>query len=265
MLRYIAIGPGAMGYFAYLGILSKLKHEERLGDLEEISGASAGSIAAFLFCATRGDPTGALAFSLDVPIKQAMKPNIKNFILNYGLVPPSKLRKLLEGACVKFMGKTDMTFHEFYRWHPVKIHIAAYCLDAQKTVYFSVDTTPTMSIIDAMCASVAIPFLVEPVKLRDDGWHYIDGGTAELLPGGPFIGKSSNQVLGIRGGCGVPPAPKDIKTYGISILHSTMNLRGRYDDFVNFVIEFDSSVYDFNLSNDDKLKLFVQGYSQKIS
>lgn len=253
-----------MGYFAYLGILSKLKFEERLSDLEEISGASAGAIAGFLFCATKGDPTSALAFSLDVPIKQAMKPNIKNFILHYGLVPQGKLRKLLETGCSKFLGTNDVTFRDFYTWYPVKLHVASYCLELQKTVYFSVDSTPTMSIIDAMCASIAIPFLVEPMKLSD-GWSYIDGATAEFLPGGPFIGKPVDQVLGIRGGRATPSPPSDITSYGLGILYSTMNLRGRYDEFLNFVVEFDNSIYDFNLSNDDKLKLFVMGYSQKIS
>ena len=55
MVRCIAIGPGAMGFFLYLGVLSKLKQTGRLEDLEEISGASAGGLLAFLFLATKGD------------------------------------------------------------------------------------------------------------------------------------------------------------------------------------------------------------------
>lgn len=264
MIKYIAIGPGAMGYFIYMGVLSKLKQEGRLGALEEISGSSAGGLAAFLFCATKGDPARALDFSLGVPVKQIMKPSIKNLLTNYGLISPSKVRKVLASGCLQFLSKIDVTFKELYEWYPVKLHLSSYCVDIGKTVYFSVDTTPTMSVLDAVCATVAIPFLFSPLKLKD-GWNYIDGGSAEAVPGAPFLGRS-DDVLCVKLAQGRPVPPTDLKTYGLSILYSTMNLRATYTDFTILDINLeDHDVFDFGATNDKKLKLFILGHSQKIS
>ena len=40
-MKYLALGPGAMAYFAFLGALGALRDCHELDNLEEISGASA--------------------------------------------------------------------------------------------------------------------------------------------------------------------------------------------------------------------------------
>lgn len=263
MVKYLSIGPGAMGYFIYLGFMSKLKQDGRLDELEEISGASAGGLAAFLFCVTKGDLSRALDFSLTVPVKQIMKPNLKNLLTNFGLVPATKIRKVLEDGTSQFMNKNDVTFRELYDWFPVKLHLSSYCVDLGKTVYFSVDTTPTMSVLDAVCATVAIPFIFSPLKLSD-GWNYMDGGSAETTPSAPFLGKSDG-ILGIKLGPCVPRPARDLKTHALNILYSTMSLRYNYDIPILELNSDGADVFDFGASNDGKLKLFIMGHAQKIS
>ena len=97
-MKYLVIGPGAMAFFVYLGVISSMKNENMFDDLEEISGASAGSLLAFLFIATKGDLAKILDYSINVPVKQIMKPNIKSLLKNYGLVPSDKLRKIFSEA-----------------------------------------------------------------------------------------------------------------------------------------------------------------------
>jgi len=257
-MKNLIIGPGAMGFFMYLGVVSRLKREGQLDDLEAISGASAGALLGMLFCLAKGDPTKVLDFSLSVPLNHIMKPNIKSLLKNYGLIPYTKIRKVLVGACQTFTGKDDVTFQELYEFHPVKLHVSAYCVDFMKTVYFSVDTTPSMSVLDAVCASVAIPFLFSSVKLKD-GWNYIDGGAAESVPGGPFLGQ---EALAMKLAWNRLEKVKDLKTYAISILYSTMKLRHVYD-FPLMDLELQGEdMFDFGASNDSKLKMFLRGYEQ---
>jgi len=257
-MKNLIIGPGAMGFFMYLGVVSRLKREGQLDDLEAISGASAGALLGMLFCLAKGDPTKVLDFSLSVPLNHIMKPNIKSLLKNYGLIPYTKIRKVLVGACQTFTGKDDVTFQELYEFHPVKLHVSAYCVDFMKTVYFSVDTTPSMSVLDAVCASVAIPFLFSSVKLKD-GWNYIDGGAAESVPGGPFLGQ---EALAMKLAWNRLEKVKDLKTYAISILYSTMKLRHAYD-FPLMDLELQGEdMFDFGASNDSKLKMFLRGYEQ---
>lgn len=242
----------------YLGVISRLKREGQFDDLEAISGASAGALLGMLFCLAKGDPTKVLDFALGVPLNQIMKPNIKSLLKDYGLVPYTKIRKVLVSACEFFVEKPDVTFQELYDLYPVKLYVSAYCVDFMKTVYFSVDTTPSMSVLDAVCASVAIPFLFSSVKLKD-GWNYIDGGAAEVIPGGPFLGQ---EALAMKLAWNRLEKVKDLKTYAISILYSTMKLRHTYD-FPSMDIELPGDeMFDFGASNDAKLKLFLRGYEQ---
>jgi hypothetical protein len=257
-MKNLIIGPGAMGFFMYLGVISKLKREGQLDDLEAISGASAGALLGFLFCMTKGDPTKVLDFALSVPLNHIMKPNIKSLLKNYGLIPYTKIRKVFVGACQTFTGKDDVTFQELYDLYPVKLHASAYCVDFMKTVYFSVDTTPSMSVLDAVCASVAIPFLFSSVKLKD-GWNYIDGGAAESVPGGPFLGQ---EALAMKLAWNRLEKVKDLKTYAISILYSTMKLRHMYDFPLMDLDLQGEDMFDFGASNDSKLKMFLRGYEQ---
>ena len=247
-----------MGFFMYLGVISRFKREGQLDDLEAISGASAGALLGFLFCVTKGDPTKVLDFSLNVPVKQIMKPNIKCLLKDYGLISYTKIRKVLVDACRSFIGKDDVTFQELYDVYPTKLHVSAYCVDFMKTVYFSVETTPTMSVLDAVCASVAIPFLFSSVKLKD-GWNYIDGGAAEVVPGGPFLGQ---EAFALKLAWNRLEKVKDLKTYALSILYSTMKLRHVYDvPSIDLELPGDD-VFDFSASNDAKLKMFLKGYEQ---
>ena len=247
-----------MGFFLFLGVLSRLKRDGQLDTLEAISGASAGALLGFLFCISKGDPTRVLDYALTVPVKQLMKPNIKCLLKNYGLISCSKIRKVLGEACHTFIQKDDVTFQELYELYPIKLHVSSYCVDFMKTVYFSVDTAPTMSVLDAVCASVAIPFLFSSVKLKD-GWNYIDGGAAESTPGGPFLGQ---DAFTLKLAWNRLEKVKDIKTYALSILYSTMKLRHVYD-FPSMDLElYGDDMFDFGASNDTKLKMFLKGYEQ---
>ena len=247
-----------MGFFLFLGVLSRLKRDGQLDTLEAISGASAGALLGFLFCISKGDPTRVLDYALTVPVKQLMKPNIKCLLKNYGLISCSKIRKVLGEVCHTFIQKDDVTFQELYELYPIKLHVSSYCVDFMKTVYFSVDTTPTMSVLDAVCASVAIPFLFSSVKLSD-GYNYIDGGSAEVVPGAPFIGQ---DALAMKLAWNRLPEVKDLKTYAMSILLSTMKMRHVYEFPTLDLDVSDVDVYDFGASNDAKLRMFLKGFEQ---
>jgi NTE family protein len=96
-MKYVAIGPAAMGIFAYLGFFKRI--ERHLGDVEEFSGASAGAIIAALLCLGKGvDEIFDEAIRLD--IDDFMQVNISSFLNNYGFVEMApvraKLRKFVD-------------------------------------------------------------------------------------------------------------------------------------------------------------------------
>lgn len=199
---------------------------------------------------------------MEISVDKIMKPNLKILFEDYGLVSNKKVRTLLSDLCKKIIDKEDVTFQELYDKFNIKLHVSAFCVNLMKTVYFSVDSSPGMSVLEAVSASVAIPFLFSSVKLND-GWRYIDGGSEEAVPGAPFLGHG-DDVLVIRVGYGsfLLNDLKNIKSYAMSIIYSTMKMRRTYD-FPSIELNLSSEeIFNFSSTSEEKLKLFLKGYEQ---
>lgn len=262
-MKYLAIGPGAMGFFVFMGALYKLQETGKLDDLEEISGSSAGSLLGFLYILTNRDLIKTFDFALDAPIKQAMKPNIKTLFKDYGLVPVSRIRKVLSECCFKFTNKIDITFQELYELCPIKLHIAAFCVDLKRTDYFSVVKTPQVSVLDAVCMSVAVPFLFSASKFND--WHYVDGGTAEALPCAPFIGYPPEDILAIQLEFSTKKKDiKDLKTYGLEVMYAIFHMRSTYDVPILNLNLGDMDMFDFGMESESKIRMFMAGQKFRL-
>ena len=88
-MKYLVIGPGAMGIFAMLGHLKTI--ENRLIDVQQISGASAGSILAFMLAIGK-TVDEVIDISLRLNISDLVKLNLKCFLHSYGLIDLEPLR-----------------------------------------------------------------------------------------------------------------------------------------------------------------------------
>ena len=157
-----------MGIFTLIGALKVLEND--LVDVEEISGSSAGAIIT-LFLATGMTVDEIVTTSLSIDIQQLMKIRIRSFYNKFGFVDVDPIRKKLVDVC-----GFDPTFKEI----DMKIYISAFCLNTSQTVYFSKDTHPDMKVIDAVCMSMAVPFIFACGKYN--GYTYVDGGTMEQYP-----------------------------------------------------------------------------------
>lgn len=263
-MKRLVLGPGAMAYFAFMGALSALGDAGELSELESISGSSAGSLLGFIYILAKGDMSRVFEYSTNVPVKTVMKPNIRTFLKSFGLVSTEKLYKVFQKMVEEFMpGRRDITFKELYDHWPVRLYVAACCVNLSTTHYFSVDVTPNMSVLKAVCMSVAVPFLIESVT--DGTWRYIDGGTLEETPCGPFIGQDNVHVICVSDwsiGTDVP----DMKSYMVGIVGAAMALRHKYRHFPKTIIDMTAgNIFDFSASVDSKLKMFLEGYeSYKI-
>lgn len=258
-MKRLVIGPGAMAYFAFMGALSSLGDSGELNELEAISGSSAGALLGFVYILARGDMKKVFDYSTNVPVKTIMKPNIRTFLKSFGLVGSDKLFKVFQGTVEAFVpDRRDITFKELYEHWPVKLYVAACCVNLSTTHYFSVDTNPEMSVLKAVCMSVAVPFLIESVS--DGVWRYIDGGTLEETPCGPFIGQDNVHVVCVTDWSQCTEL-SDMKSYMVGIIGSAMALRHKYRHFPKTLIDVSTqNIFDFSASSDSKLKMFLRGY-----
>ena len=166
----------------------------------------------------------------------------------------SPIRKKLVEIC-----DGDPTFMEL----ETKIYISAFCLNTTETVYFSRDTHPNMKVIDAVCMSMAVPFIFACGKYED--MTYVDGGTKEEFPLTPFLDKKPHEVTCIR--------IKMDKIYRESIdnqkqfvdiiIRSALSNRETFSSPID-IVEVnvgDTDVFDFSMDYEDKVRLFNMGYS----
>jgi predicted acylesterase/phospholipase RssA len=252
-MKHLAIGPGALGYFALLGAMDRLWKDKRLDTIESISGSSAGALVAFMSLYTNFDFNKALKISMKVPVYK-LKPDIKNFLTSYGFVSQGVMRKMIEDVI------EPMTFADLYARNPIKLHIASFCIELNKTFYFSVDTTPTMSIIDALCMSIAVPFLFSTFKYGP--FNYFDGGAVESAPCGHLLGNKSEDVciLQLRYNEGEATTNNFMDYLGF-VFNSYLKLRKKYNFPVVSVDLSDANVLDFGLKDVIKLKFYTTGYN----
>ena len=255
-MKHLAIGPGALGYFALLGALNKLWDSGALTDLETLSGSSAGALLCFLIAMTNFDFGHVLELSLKVQIRK-LKPVIKSLIQSYGLIPRETIRSLIQTV---FPGESDITFAQLYKRFPKVVYISAFCVELTQTHYFSVESHPNMPVIDALCMSVAVPFLFSSFKYGT--WHYLDGGSAESSPCGPYLGKPREDVYILRIEWKENYEVSNFSTYIQMILNSMMKCRYNYDFPTCFINVGEEDLFDFACGDSSKQRLFLLGYRE---
>ena len=249
-MEYLVIGPGAMGGFSMLGYLKTI--EESLDNIKEYSGASAGAIIS-VFLALGFNIDDILYKLAELEGNKLVKLNLKCFMNKYGLVDLKPIRD-------KFVNifESDPTFLDIEK----KIYISAFCVNTSKTVYFSKDTHPDMKVIDALCMSIAIPFIFS--SYRYEGMVYVDGGTLETLPSTPFLDKKTNKVLCIRMKMETEFI-QDItspKQFAEALIASTLNNRQQNVLKNCKVVDIDIGqvdVFNFNMTYEEKMKLYLKG------
>jgi len=249
-MEYLVLGPASMGMFSLIGCITK--YENELKNIKEISGSSAGALIAVAL-ALNIQISEILDRLLSVDFENLSKFKLRCLIKTYGLIDMKPVRETL----VEAYG-CDPTFLELHK----KIYISSYCLNRCRTEYFSVDTHPNMKVIDAVCMSIAIPLIIPPVEYKN--MIYMDGCTRELIPVTPFVDKKPDKIFCIK------LKMKDVYFEKITNLKqfiqaiTTTALKLPDTNIVNMgmVKEIDTGdidIYNFSMSHEDKLRMFLLG------
>ena len=251
-MKYLVIGPGAMGFYAMLGHLKTI--EDRLSNVQEISGASAGSILAVMLALGKSIDE-VIDISLKLNISDLVKVNLKCFLHRYGFVDVEAMRDTFAKIC-----GCDPTFSELKK----KIYISAFCVNTAKTEYFSVDTHPDMKVLDAMLMSIAIPFVFSAMSFN--GNTYVDGGMMESLPMYPFLDKKPYDVycIELKSRLKYTESIDDMQTFAQTIVRSSLQNRYDYDTSqctLKTVDVGDMDIFDFGMSYEDKIRMYMKGTS----
>ena len=194
--HFVISGGGLYGV-CMLGVLRYLYIENKLKNVKYVAGNSIGSFFALAFC------LDIEVIDLENIIKDIIydnniiidKSNLGNVFLYNGILDLNiilnKLRKYINSK----YNINDITFIELSKKFGKNLYISTTNINTGDNVIFSTDNYPNISIFDATCASMSIPYFAIPVKINNE--YYVDGLLTNNFPLNIFKNVHKDNILGI--------------------------------------------------------------------
>lgn len=190
----ILIGPAGAKAFLLMGVLKKLFQEpDFFKNVHTWAGVSAGAAISLLL---------SIGYTIQDIEDLSMDINIVEDIINInldearqklGLIKNKTLEDTLKKAIIKKVGFIP-TMKQLYLITGVNLVLISFNLDTYKTEFFSKDSEPDLSCLEAVMMSMTVPVLIQPRKYK--GSTYVDGAVAAPYPVLHFD-KNNDKVLGI--------------------------------------------------------------------
>ena len=279
MKNLVLEGGGVKG-IAYAGVFQAFSAHNKLNQIDNVLGVSAGAIAAVFLSIgmTSQEAEEALLFIDFNEFKDDSFGGFRDiyrFVTKYGKHKGEFFTLWLEDIIEAYTGNPKCTFLGLENVEGSKnLHIAATCLDQGMQVVFSKETHPNMPISTAIRASMAIPFFFTPVEY--EGCMYIDGGVLNNYPINYFDGKGG-KTIGVRLDTSAEIRGDQIYTHENVLKFATNIFNIVYDklqtkhiskrDWANSIIIDCGSVSatDFDIDDKSKQKLLEVGWSTTMA
>lgn len=189
MLRsytHLVLGGAGMSGISYLGILRFLHTEGYTRTIRHVAGTSIGAFFGALWAI--GAPVGDLERYLKEYLsdKEAMHFDVQSC---------GKHNDRLTRILCEYMPH-KMTFLELAKEYGCNLCICASCVETSEPMYFNVDNTPFVEVVEAVKASMSIPYLFDSVVIN--GRHYVDGGLTCNTPVDAFNSTADGSMLVVQ-------------------------------------------------------------------
>lgn len=272
---------GGCKCISFCGAIQYLNEYKMLESINHVIGVSAGSLIGLFYI---------LGYNISEIISEVNKLNAEyifgqelnvwslpssmyNLINNLGISNGNQLREHMRILLSKKEIPFSITFDELFEMTNIKFTVSATNLHYKQLESFNYINTPEVSVIDALQASMCLPFIFQPVNIN--GELYVDGGMKDNLP--VSLTENGEKVLAIK-----LETSEDIniqysiKNYNfIQYVVDILNIAfsnvwpeiQHYSDYVDFItinIPY-MSVINFNLSNEDIQTLVNCGYDSMVN
>lgn len=198
--RRLVLAGGGIRVVSYVGVLEALQERNLLKSIREFCGVSAGALSAFML---------ALGYSVDFIRRFVLKydftnvrsiepDNVLEFLDEYGIDTGENLQRLVR-VLLKHRGfSPTSTFQELADSGRCKT-LRVWAADIQFTtpVEFSATTTPTVQVVTAVHASMAVPLYFKPVIHPLTETMLVDGGIFENYPMDYLTEDEAKDTLGV--------------------------------------------------------------------
>jgi predicted acylesterase/phospholipase RssA len=179
----IVLSGGVFKGVAFLGCLKYLEENKLLSPISTYVGASSGSIIAFLTC------LGYTPYESLESCKTAISRYVSHEISVDALLDIMSTMGVDDGSFVTdwladclFSKKQlrNINFRDFGKSTGKNLIVCASNITQKTMTFFSMDKTPDVDVIDAIRASISVPFIFTPKRIGDD--VYVDAGLFNNFP-----------------------------------------------------------------------------------
>tara|TARA_B110000971_G_scaffold144354_1_gene147554 strand:- start:155 stop:1039 length:885 start_codon:yes stop_codon:yes gene_type:complete len=194
MITHLAICGGGVKGCVLLGALEALDNIIRFNRIKHIIGSSVGGIIATLLCIGYR-PCEMNDIFLKINLTDYRNIKATNIITKYGVDNCKSIITLLKACILQKITVWDVTFRELYAYNGMTLILTGTDISNSKTIYYNVETTPDMIVMDALRITISYPILYEPVYDPIHKSYLIDGAVLAQYPINYF--KDINTKVGI--------------------------------------------------------------------
>lgn len=266
--RRLVFSGGGIRTVSYLGVLEVLQEKGLLKNLREVCGVSAGALTACMV---------ALGYSLEVisrfvflydfgNIRSIEPEDAFDYMEQFGLDNGENLQALVKKILYYKGFPPHATFQDVANQPWCKsLRIWASDIQHMKPIEFSVRTTPTMPIVTALHASMAIPMYFIPVKHPEDGRLLVDGALYDNYPISFLTEEELHSTIGVTFEFSSTPLPiPDFTTFLTVITASNTTpvykqIAERYKHQTICIPTGEYPAMNFEASLDDRKRLVEMG------
>jgi len=267
-------GAGINGSY-YLGALWNLEEKGYLTEIETYVGSSVGSVISLLMIIGYSPKIiQEVVVKLDLRgiFENINSDDVLNFIDSFGICDPRILMKIIFTFLKKANVESNVTFQQLFNQYKKKLFVTGTCLNTHSIHLFSVESHPTMKVLDAIRISISIPFVFSPVKFENS--LYIDGAYLQCCYIDEIHSTNSIVLDNFTTTPCISSFPSlSLWSYSLTVIQSFMmhqyhilkdDILSKIDKetsmYISIPVECDKFSVDFSASEESKIEMFEDGY-----
>ena len=270
LLQTLCLGGGAIGGYAHLGFLQAVSDHQPLRIVETWVGCSIGAIVALLSCVGY-TPEQLFEKCRGVNEEMFNFSATTNLSKTFGMDDAEYIRAFMIDLLIEAGMPPTLTFGLLREQTVKRLIVCVTNVNAARAIYYTPETHPDASVIDAIRASISVPILLTPVH---DGPPeaislLVDGGLKDNFPIRFALDDFARRYEGRNpqlsvGGCNIVSLPqdciKDFVTYLLSLLVCVMGRQDvAHDDCSANVPLSHGDSFNFSASDGLRRRLFDAG------
>lgn len=179
MISHLAICGGGIKGCVLLGALEAIDDCIRMSRIKHIIGSSVGGIIATLLCIGYR-PCEMNDIFLKINLLDYRNIKATNLFTKYGVDDCKSIITLLKACILQKITTWDITFKELFNYNQMTLILTGSDISNSRIIYYSVETTPDMIIMDALRITISYPILYEPVCESQS--YIVDGALLSQYP-----------------------------------------------------------------------------------